>query len=158
MARTLPNKLYHRGGRGILAESFSVPGIAAITEVFMSEWNPKYLSGCVQHAMELLPKAGIAIDFFLEAAEHLESTDVEDCRWRRQQLKKRVNRLRRFRRLEPWEFWLLSAAEQLLQPIPGTKHAAVTMLGSAIGEHDSTLRDGWVNWHQQHATKEPAYL
>ena len=84
-------------------------------------WNPKYLSGCVQHALELLPKKGLAIDLFMEAADDLKSTDTYECRDYRGMLKKRVARLRRFRRIEPWEYWLLSAAERLLQPIPGNQ-------------------------------------
>lgn len=124
----------------------------------MSEWNPKYLSGVVQHALALLPKSGTALDFFLEAAEHLDNTDVEDCRWRRVQLKKRINRLRRSRQIQPWEHWLLSTADRLLQPIPGVKHQAVNMLRLAIDEYDSTVNRDWADWHQQHIAKEPAYV
>jgi hypothetical protein len=121
-------------------------------------WNPKYLSGCVRHASELLPKRGIVIDLFLEAAEHLECTQTEDCRLYRTILKRRVGRLRHFRRIEPWEYWLLSAAEQLLYPIPGSKHVAVTLLRSAVDEFDHVSGGSWHEWHQQHAEKEPAYL
>jgi len=123
-----------------------------------TRWNPNYLAGCVQHALELLPKKSLAIDLFMEAADHLKSIDTYECRDYRGMLKKRVERLRRFRRIEPWEHWLLSAAGQLLQPIPGTKHSAVTMLGSAIDEYQQGLGETFWEWHEQHAIKEPAYL
>ena len=121
-------------------------------------WNPKYLSGCVRHASEFLPKRGLAIDLFLEAAEHLECTETEDCRLYRTTLKRRVGRLRRFRRIEPWEYWLLSSAQQLLSPIPGVKHSAVTMLRRAVDEYDPDSGKRWSEWHEQHEAKEPAYV
>jgi hypothetical protein len=129
------------------------------------QWNPKYLSGCAQYALELLPRKGLATDLFLEAIEHLECTVTNDCRLYRRQLRGQVDRLRRIRRIEPWEYWLLQAAEKILSPIPGVKHGAVSLLGSAIGEYDnpmgdtdSGLRNAWWKWHDQHATKEPAYV
>jgi len=123
-----------------------------------TQWNPKYLSGCIQHALELLPTQGPAIDLFMEAADHSCSTDTFECRERREVLKKRVAGLRRSRRIEPWEYWLLSAGRQLLQPIPGTKHGAVTMLRSAIDEYNHELGNDFRDWHDQHAIEEPAYL
>jgi hypothetical protein len=121
-------------------------------------WNPKYLSGCVRHALELLPRSGAAIDLFSKAAEHVECTEKYDLRFYRGQLKQGTSRLRRLRGIEPWEYWLLSAAEQLLHPIPGSKHVAVTLLRSAVDEYDHESGGGWHEWHQQHAEKEPAYL
>jgi hypothetical protein len=121
-------------------------------------WNPKYLSGCVRHALDLLPKKGAAIDLSLEAAKHLECTETYDCRRYRQQLKQGIGWLRRKRRIEPWEYWLLLAAEAILHPIPGCKHRAVTLLHQAIDEYDSTLHEAWWNWHDQYAVEEPAYL
>jgi hypothetical protein len=123
-----------------------------------TRWNPNCLAGCVRHALELLPNKGLAIALFMEAAGHLKSIDTYECRDYRAMLKKRVERFRRLRRMEPWEYWLLSAARQLLQPIPGTKNSAVTILGSAIDEYQQGLGETFWEWHEQHAIKEPAYL
>lgn len=122
------------------------------------EWNPNYLTGCVQHALNLLPAEGVAIDLFRDFADKLECTNTDDCRAYRRQLNEGISRLRRRRRLEPWEHWLLFAAEQLLQPAPGTKHRAVTMLCSAVDEHNFEVGTEFRKWHDQHAIKEPAYL
>ena len=121
-------------------------------------WNPKYLSGCVQHALILLPKDAPAIDLFKEAANNLECTITGDCRAYRRQLNGGISRLRRLKRLEPWEHWLLSAAEQLLQPAPGTKHGAVTLLFLAVDEYNFELGTQFRRWHDQHTIEEPAYL
>lgn len=121
-------------------------------------WNPRYLSGCIQHALKLLPTDGGAIDLFRDAADNLECNNADDCRAYRRELNEGISRLRRRRRLEPWEHWLLSAAEQLLQPAPGTKHRAVTMLCSSIDEYNFEFGTGFRQWHDQHAIEEPAYL
>jgi len=123
------------------------------------QWNPKYLAGCIQHTVELLGSSGGVVgDLLLDAATHLESTDTHDCRFYRQMLRQRANRVRRTRPIRSWEYWLLSAAEQILQPIPGVKHSAVTMLRTAIDEYNVELGRAWQEWYQQHTVKEPAYV
>ena len=124
---------------------------------YKKQWNPKYLSRCVRRALELLNETGEAVHLLQYAAEHLECTEAGDCRVYRQQLKERVARLRRARSIEPWEYWLLSAAKQILHPIPGTKHSAVTMLSNAINEFDPHLHETWWTWYQRHMVEEPAY-
>ena len=122
------------------------------------QWNSIYLSGCVQQAIGLLNTSGVATDLLKDAAEHLDCTEKYDCRFYRLQLKRKVAQLRRERGIQPWEYWLLAAAEQILHPIPGTKHGAVTMLRSAIDEYDQNLIPTWKAWHEQYALKEPAYV
>jgi hypothetical protein len=122
------------------------------------QWNPKYLAKCVQHALELLGAAGVVGDLLLEASAHIECTEPIECRSYRQTLRRRSNRVRRSRPVQTWEYWLLKATEQILQPVPGVKHSAVTMLRSAIEEYNPELRPAWHEWYQQHAVQEPAYL
>jgi hypothetical protein len=122
------------------------------------QWNPKYLGGCVQRTLELLGTRGVVVDLLSEAATHLECTGPSECRYFRQQLQQKANRVKKARRIKTWEYWLLKAAEQILQPVPGVKHSAVTMLRSALDEHEPGLGSGWQEWHQQHTIQEPAYL
>lgn len=121
-------------------------------------WNPKYLSGCVEHALGLLQAAGQPVDLLHDAARHLECTEKFECRFYRRELDQKAATLRRTRLIRPWEYWLLKAANQILQPIPGTKHSAVNMIRCALDEYDSEMGKKFAEWHWQHAVKEPAYV
>jgi hypothetical protein len=128
-------------------------------------WNPKYLLGCVRLTLELLGTGGPAVDLLREAVEHLVCVEKYDCRYYRSQLKRGVSRLRRSRRIVPWEHWLFEAADRILQPVPGVKHQAVTMLQAAVTEYDcvvdgsnADLRTTWRNRVERLESDEPAYL
>ena len=124
--------------------------------------------GCVEGAARLLSNAGAkgeTFDLLERAAEHLECCDAGECGAYAAHLKAEVARLRRQRRLTPWEHWLLEAAKSLLHPIPGTKHQAVNFFRSTIGEFDETLREGkadldksWMRWHEHHVHAVPPYV
>jgi hypothetical protein len=124
-------------------------------------WNPKYLSECVQMCIGLLKGGGAtspALELIEEAAEHLECVEKYDCKFYRSQLKRGEASLRRVRQIQSWEYWLLKAGDRLLQPVPGIKNQAATMLRSALGEFDSDLRETWIKWYEQHVIEVPAYL
>jgi hypothetical protein len=131
-------------------------------------WNPLYLRACVETAVRLMNDSGAkgaAFDLLERAAQHLGCCNTGDCRAYRAELKTQVARLRRQRRLTPWEYWLLEAAKSLLNPIPGTKHQAVGFLRSSIAEFDAPLgqvnaglHNAWMAWHEQHLCTVPPYL
>ena len=101
---------------------------------------------------------GAAMDLCTRATEYLQCTEKYECRSYRQELKYGVAQVERVRRLEPWEYLLLSAATQTLHPTPGCKHSAVTMLRNAVDEYDHGSSSTWHTWHKEHAAKEPAYV
>ena len=63
--------------------------------------------------------------------------------------------MRRFRRLEPWSIGYYRRPNGSCTH-SGMKHQAVTMLRSSVDEHDHQAGRFWSEWHDQHATKEPA--
>jgi hypothetical protein len=133
-----------------------------------TQWNPKYLLDCVQMCVGLLKKCGAtgpALDLIREAAEHLDCVEKYDCKFYRSQLKQREAKLRRVQKVQPWEYWLLKAGAQILQPVPGTKNQAVIMLRCAVNEFDSSLGGSdvdlsatWSKWYEQHVKDVPAYV
>jgi len=131
-------------------------------------WNPLYLRGCVDFAVDLMKSVGArgaAFDLLERAAQHLESCNTGDCKVYRTTLKTETARLRCRHSLTPWEYWLLEGAKSLLNPVPGVKHQAVTFLRSAIAEFDAPrgqvnagLHDAWMTWHEQHVCAVPPFL
>src|SRR5262249_15055738 len=86
------------------------------------QFDPKYLNDCVDHALDrcrqVTPIRKDVLQTIRWALEQSHETDTSLCRDLRNQLKKRVSRLRA---LASWERYLLGAAKGLLMPQPGTK-------------------------------------
>lgn len=135
-------------------------------------WNPNYVRGCTEKAVQLLIGAGAkgpALELISGAARHLECCETHDCRAYRAELSGAVAKVRRERRkqrkdIRPWEHWIFQAAEAVLHPTPGCKHRAITFLRSAITEYDealghypSQLAQTWITWLEEHEQNVPPY-
>lgn len=138
-----------------------------------TEWNAKYLRGCIEKATALLTDAGAddpALELLRNAAKHLECRDKCSCKAYRASLAKAIAELRRERQkqrknIKAWERWVFEAAEAVLHPIPGCKHRATVFLRNAIAEYDeslghypSALADAFGRWLDQHGRDVPPYV